>query len=89
MTTSPSITPAKPETAASEPQASSVKSQASADSKKNVINDIRAKWGKFSEQELSAIKDRDDLVNQVAAKYSLDKAQALNDVNGVLKDRQI
>ena len=89
MTTSPSITPAKPETVASQPQASSVKSQASADSKKNAINDIRAKWGKFSEQELSAIKDRDDLVNQVAAKYSLDKAQALNDVNGVLKDRQI
>ncbi len=89
MTTAPSITPAKPEAATSAPEASSAKPQVSADSKKLVLKDVKAKWGKFSEQELSAIKDKDDLVTQVAAKYGLDKAQAQSDVDGVLKDRQI
>ena len=60
-----------------------------AESKQILLNDIGAKWNKFSEQELGALKDRDDLVTQVVAKYSLDKAQAQRDVDAVMKGRQI
>ncbi len=59
------------------------------DSKKLILTDIRSKWGKFSEDELGALKSNDDLVTQIAAKYSLDKTQASQDVNAVLKGRQI
>jgi len=60
-----------------------------AENKQILLKDIGAKWGKFSEQELGALKNRDDLVDQVAAKYSLDKAQAQKDVDAVMKGRQI
>jgi hypothetical protein len=60
-----------------------------ADTRKILLKDIGAKWGKFSEQELGALKSRDDLVTQVVAKYSIDKAQAQRDVDSVMKDRQI
>jgi hypothetical protein len=59
------------------------------ESKKLILKDIRAKWGKFSEDELGLLKSNDDLVTQIVAKYSLDKAQALRDVDTVLKGRQI
>jgi division protein CdvB (Snf7/Vps24/ESCRT-III family) len=59
------------------------------ESKKLILKDIGAKWGKFSEDELGALKDKDDLVTQIVTKYSLDKAQALRDVDTVLKGRQI
>jgi hypothetical protein len=61
----------------------------SADAKKILLTDIRGKWGKFSEQELGALKSNDDLVSQVVAKYSLDKTQAQSDVDAVMKGRQI
>jgi hypothetical protein len=57
--------------------------------KQIVLKDIGAKWGKFSEQELGALKNKDDLVTQVVAKYSIDKAQAQRDVDAVMKGRQI
>lgn len=60
-----------------------------AENKKIVLNDIAAKWNKFSEQELGALKDRDDLVTQIVAKYGLDKAQAQREVDAVMKGRQI
>jgi hypothetical protein len=44
-----------------------------------VLNEIGAKWGKFSEQELSALKSKDDLITQLVAKYSLEKANAQPD----------
>jgi hypothetical protein len=47
------------------------------------------KWGKFSDQDLSALKDNNDLVTQLAAKYGLEKAQAQRDVNVLTKGRQI
>jgi division protein CdvB (Snf7/Vps24/ESCRT-III family) len=59
------------------------------ENKQLLLKDISAKWGKFSEQELGALKNRDDLINQVVAKYSLDKAQAQKDVDAVMKGRQI
>ncbi len=60
-----------------------------AENKKTLLKDIGTKWNKFSEQELGALKNRDDLVNQVVSKYSLDKAQAQRDVDTVMKGRQI
>jgi hypothetical protein len=60
-----------------------------AETKRILLKDIGAKWGKFSEQELGALKNKDDLVTQVVAKYSLDKVQAQRDVDAVMKGRQI
>ena len=54
-----------------------------------VRNEIRWKWGKFSDQDLSALKDNNDLVAQRAAKYGLEKAQAQRDVEVLMKGRQI
>lgn len=61
----------------------------STDTKQILLKDIGAKWDKFSEQELDALKNKDDLVTQVVAKYSIDKAQAQRDVDAVMKGRQI
>jgi hypothetical protein len=61
----------------------------SAETKQILLKDIGGKWGKFSEQELGALKNNDDLVSQVVSKYSLDKAQAQRDVDAVMKGRQI
>jgi hypothetical protein len=54
-----------------------------------VLKDIRAKWGKFSEEDLSALKSNDDLVTQLAAKYSLERVQAQRAVDALLKGRQV
>jgi hypothetical protein len=54
-----------------------------------VCDEIRLKWGKFSDQDLSALKDNNDLVTQLAAKYGLEKAQAQRNVDAVMKGRQI
>ncbi|MGA7328886.1 MAG: hypothetical protein WBX25_31470 [Rhodomicrobium sp.] len=59
----------------------------SPENRKIIVNELHAKWGKFSEQELSALKGKDDLVSQVQAKYGLNKEQALRDIDAVLKGR--
>jgi hypothetical protein len=69
--------------------ASAVKPESAADTRQIVLKEISAKWGKFSEQDLSALKSKDDLVTQVVGKYSLEKAQAQRDVDALLKGRQI
>jgi len=50
------------------------KPQVTAEIKQVVLREIGAKWGKFSEQDLSALKGNDDLVTQVVAKYGVEKA---------------
>ena len=65
------------------------KPEAAARTKQTVCNEIRLKWGKFSNRDLSALKDNSDLVTQLAAKYGLEKAQAQRDVNVLMKGRQI
>ncbi len=52
-------------------------------------SEIQAKWGKFSTQEIAALKTKDDLVAQVQSKYSLEKAQAERDVDTFAKGRQL
>jgi hypothetical protein len=65
------------------------KPETAARTRQIVCNEIRLKWGKFSDQDLSALKDNSDLVTQRAAKYGLEKAQAERDVNVLMKGRQI
>jgi hypothetical protein len=51
--------------------------------------EIEQKWGKFSAQEIAALKDNDDLVAKVQVKYQLDKPQAQRDVDAFAKGRQL
>ena len=55
---------------------------------KQMFEEIGAKWSKFSEQDLSALTGNGDLLNQVVAKYGLEKAQAQRDVDALLKGRR-
>lgn len=49
--------------------------------------EIAQKWGKFSASEITALKDKDDLVAQVQTKYGLDKAKAQSEVDAFAKGR--
>ena len=69
--------------------ASVAKPETPAETRQIVLKEIGAKWGKFSEQDLSALKNNDDVVTQVVAKYSLAKDQAQRDVDTVMNGRQI
>ena len=60
-----------------------------AETRQIILKEITAKWGKFSEHDLSALKNTDDLVTQLAAKYSLDKVQAKSDVDAMMKGRSL
>lgn len=68
---------------------STAKPETASQAKQMILKEVGAKWGKFSEQDLSALKGKDDLVNQVVAKYGLEKGQAQRDVEALLKGRQI
>jgi hypothetical protein len=59
-----------------------------AEAEQIVIKEIRAKWGKFSEDDLSSLKNKDDLVTQPAAKYGLEKSLAKRDVDALKNGRQ-
>jgi division protein CdvB (Snf7/Vps24/ESCRT-III family) len=63
--------------------------QSAAEAKQIVLKEIGTKWSKFSEQDLSALKDRDDLVTKIVAKYGLEKSQAQHEVDALMKGRQI
>jgi len=65
------------------------KPEATADDKRALLQEVRTKWDKFSEQDTSSLRGKDDLVTQIVAKYGLDKAQALRDVDALLNGRQI
>jgi hypothetical protein len=60
-----------------------------ADVKTALLKDIRVKWGKFTELELTGLKNNDDLVSHVIAKYGLEKAQAQRDVDTLRAGRNI
>ena len=60
----------------------------SAETKQIVLKEIRGKWSKFSEDDLSSLKNKDDLVAQRAAKYGLEKSVAQRDVEALMKGRQ-
>jgi hypothetical protein len=75
--------------AASNPDAAAAKPETGTEGKQIILKEIGAKWDKFTEQDLSAIKGKDDLVSQVVAKYGIEKAQAQRDVDAMLKGRHI
>jgi hypothetical protein len=54
-----------------------------------IRREVGARWKSFSAQDLSALKDRDDLVREVAARYGIETSEAQRDVDFVLKGRQI
>jgi hypothetical protein len=62
---------------------------AAAAARQIVLNKIRSKWAKFSEQDLSALKSKDDVVSQLVAKYGLEQAQAQRDVDTLMEGRQL
>jgi hypothetical protein len=51
--------------------------------------DIQKQWSKFTYEEVSALKTKDDLVAKVQTKYALDKTQAQKDVDAFAKGRQL
>ena len=51
--------------------------------------EIQRQWSKFTYEEVSALKSKDDLVAKVQTKYALDKAQAQKDVDAFAKGRQL
>jgi TPR repeat protein len=65
----------------------SVQEQFFAETKKIVVNELGTCWRKFSEQELSAMKGKDELVSRVQLKYGFSKEQALRDVDARLRGR--
>ena len=67
----------------------SAKPGTTAETRQIVLKEIGAKWNKFSEQDLSAFKSKDDVVTQVVAKYGLEKTQAQRDVDTLMKGRHI
>lgn len=60
-----------------------------AETKKTVLKEIGAKWTKFSEQDLSSLQSKDDLVEQLVAKYGLETIEAQNEVDAILRGRRI
>jgi len=77
--------PNAPSNAASNTNIAAGQSPSAAETKQIVLKEIGAKWSKFSEPELSSLKDKDDLVSQVVAKYGLEKSQAQRDVDALME----
>jgi hypothetical protein len=71
------------------PSSPTAQPENAAETRKIVLKEIGAKWGKFSEQDLSALKNNDDVVTQIVAKYGLEKQQVQNDVDSLMKGRHI
>jgi hypothetical protein len=55
---------------------------------KMIRTDIKAKWNKFSDQDLGSLKNRDELVTSLVAKYGLEKVQAEKEIDALLKGRE-
>ena len=51
--------------------------------------EIVRRWGKFSDQEIADLKDKDDLVARVQVKYQLERSKAQRDVDAFAKGRQL
>jgi hypothetical protein len=57
------------------------------ENRKIIVNEIQAKWEKFSDQDLVALKGKEDLILQVKSRYKLDQAEAQKDVEALLNGR--
>jgi len=63
------------------------KTNSDAANKATLGKDIRAKWDKFSEIEVGALKSEGDLVTQLVAKYEFDKPKAESEAKALVKGR--
>jgi hypothetical protein len=61
----------------------------SAEASRTIRREVGARWDKLSEQDLSALKDRDDLVQEIVSRYGIETSEAQRDVDLVLKGRPI
>jgi hypothetical protein len=52
-------------------------------------SEIAHRWAKFTAAEVTALKDKDDLIAQVQSKYSIERAQALTEVDAFAKGRSL
>lgn len=59
------------------------------ETKRGILNDIRAKWEKFSEDDLAGLVNNDDLVNQISVRYRINRTKAQTDVDALMRGRQI
>jgi hypothetical protein len=78
----------QPSTATTTAAATNRMQDQSVERKLSLLADIRGKWDRFSKQELSDLKDSDDLVTQVVAKYGLARDVAQRDVTALVKERR-
>jgi hypothetical protein len=69
--------------------AAAAKPNSATGTRRVILNEIATKWDKFSEQDLSALKSKADLVTQVVSKYRITKAEAQRDVDALLKGRPV
>jgi hypothetical protein len=63
------------------------KTNSDAANKAALGKDIRAKWDKFSEIEVGALKSEGDLVTQLVAKYEFDKPKAESEAKALVNGR--
>lgn len=52
-----------------------------------LLKDIGAKWDRFSEADIAALKNADGLAKLLSAKYGCDEEQAVKDTTRFLKGR--
>jgi hypothetical protein len=71
------------------PDAAAKNPEMASETRQALLDEIGAKWSKFSEQELSTLTGNYDLVNKVVAKYHIEKIQAQREVDALLKGRYI
>lgn len=50
---------------------------------------VAHEWSKFTDQDVSSLKNEDDFVTQVQFKYQLDRVQAQKDADAFFKGRQL
>jgi hypothetical protein len=54
-----------------------------------ILNEISTKWSRLSRQELSALETAEDLVDQLVAKYGIEKTAAEREVSTLLRGRYL
>lgn len=63
--------------------------QSPAQARQALLKEIGAKRGKFSEAELSGLRNNQDLIETIVAKYSHDLTKVQGDVATLMHGRQI
>jgi len=77
----------QPSTATTNAVATARMTDRTPEAKKQLRADIGSTWTRFSTQELTDLKDNDDLVSQLVAKYGLQKDIAARDAEAIVKGR--